>query len=250
MKLRSLFRPIPKPVRACLWAAAALTLAVAYYIALGCPTFTMRQEFRRAEKVHMVGPSKIVDNVLEYYDFQQMLVGETEYGICFFGKYGTSIHGGKHTGEKHYSFSYQEKTGDITLAVAPNVFGGVWNQSGTNLPVYIFTEHKDAARAEIEIHIAGQRTRKVNGKDIIDPYQEVFQETATRSKKGYFRFFLDCADEDGGYALDLLSDLVSGNGPIFVDDRTATIQATVRLYDANDQLILTKEMDLSPAAKE
>ncbi len=240
----------PRPIKACFWALLAIGLAIAYYIALGCPTFTMRQEMRRAEKAHMVGPSKIVDNVLEYYDFQQMLVGETEYGICFFGKYGRTIRGGKHSGEKHYIFSYQEKTGDMTLAVAPNILGQVWDLPGTNLPVYIFTEHKDAARAEIEIHIAGQRTRNVNGEDIIDPYEEVFREKTTRSEKGYFRFFLDCSDLDSGYALRLLSDLVSGNGPIFADDRTATIQATVWLYDANDQLILTQEMNLGPAGQE
>ena len=68
---------IPRPLRACLWALLVIVLSILYYIALGCPTLSLRQELRRAEKVHLVGPSKIVDQVNGelYSEFEKMLVG-------------------------------------------------------------------------------------------------------------------------------------------------------------------------------
>ena len=112
--------PIPRPVRAILCAVCAIALAIAYYIALGCPTLTDEQEFRRAEKIHLVGPSKIVDTLTsEYSEFDKMIVGETEYGICFFGKY-TYTTGVYNKDETDYRLFYAEKTGDLTLVPAPN----------------------------------------------------------------------------------------------------------------------------------
>ena len=52
---------LPRPLRACLWALLAVLVGIIYYIALGCPTLSIRQDFRRAEKVNLAGPSKIVD---------------------------------------------------------------------------------------------------------------------------------------------------------------------------------------------
>ncbi len=241
---------IPKPVRACFWVVVTLIVAITYYIVLGCPTLTMRQEFRRAEKLHMVGPSKIVDTITEYYDFKKMMVGETEHGIIFLGKSGSTIQGGKHSGQMHYVFNYQEKTDDVTVAVAPSIFGSHYSLPGINLPIYVFTEYPEAERAEIHILVTGEKTANVNGVQEIEAFSHEFQGDARRDSNGFFRFFLDIQDENSGRALYALSVLVSGYDFMHTVYDTVSIPVTVRLYDANDQLILTKEMNLAPPAAE
>ena len=50
MKLKNLFSRIPRPLRACICTVLAIVLLLSYYVMLGCPVFTMKQHFRRAEK--------------------------------------------------------------------------------------------------------------------------------------------------------------------------------------------------------
>lgn len=243
----------PRPLRACLWALLAILLAITYYIALDCPTLTIRQEFRRAEKAHLVGPSKIVDRVSmqEYSEFETMLVGETDHGIIFFGKYGTSRSGGEFSGKRLYRFSYQEKTGDVSFAAPPNIFG----QSGIyDLPVYVFTEHEDSVRATISITVSGSRSYTLDDKKVEDPFNEVFLAEAERDKNGFFRFYLTAQynyspsdpfdhDNDAAYALFCLSNLCSDNA-FYENQRTMVIPITVTLYDADDNVIVTRELTL------
>lgn len=246
---------IPRPLRACLWALLAILLAITYYIALGCPTFSITQEFRRAEKVHLVGPSKIVDRVPtpEYSEFETMLVGETDHGIIFFGKYGSTRSGGKFSGERRYRFSYQKKTGDVTFAAPPNIFGahGLYE-----LPVYVFTEYENAVRAAITITASGSRTYTLDGKKVGDPFDEVFQAEAERDQNGFFCFSLSAQfnhseatpfdqDNDVAYALFCISNLC--NESAYNDNqRTMVIPITVTLYDAEGNVLVTRELQLGP----
>lgn len=246
---------IPRPLRACLWALLALLLAIAYYIALGCPTLTFLQEFRRAEKVHMVGPSKIVDQLptSEYGEFETMLVGETDHGIIFFGKYGSTRSGGKFSGDRYYRFSYQEKTGDVSFAAPPNIFGytGIYD-----LPVYVFTEYEDAIRATISITVEGSRTYSLDNQKIEDPFDEVFQAEAERDQNGFFCFGLTAQfnysdadpfdwDNDVAYALFSLSNLCNDSA-IHAEQKTMVIPITVTLYDAEGDVLVTRELTLGP----
>ena len=245
---------IPRPLRACLWALLAICMAITYYIVLGCPTLTMKQEFRRAEKVNLVGPSKIVDRVLmpEYDEFETMLVGETDHGIIFFGKYGTSKSGGKFSGERLYRFSYQEKTGDVTFAAPPNIFG---THGMYQLPVYVFTEHKEAVRAAIFITASGTRTYTKNDKEVENPFHVTLQAEAERDKNGFFRFDLTAPSDfvsdpfaqenDESYALFCLSNLCSDNA-YYDNQGTMVIPITVTLYDADGNVLVTRELQLGP----
>ena len=244
----------PRPLRACLWALLAICMAITYYIVLGCPTLSITQEFRRAEKVNMVGPSKIVDRVLmpEYDEFETMLVGETDHGIIFFGKYGESKSGGKSSGRQLYRYSYQEKTGDVSFAAPPNIFGA---HGMYELPVYVFTEHEDAVQAAISITIAGSRSYINDDKKVEDPLHVTFQTEAERDKNGFFRFLLTAPSDlatdpfaqknDDSYALFCLSNLCSDNA-IYDNQRTMVIPITVTLYDADGNLIVTRELTLGP----
>ena len=122
MKIVRFFQGIPRPVKACFFAVFVGLVAIVYYIAIGCPTLSFRQEFRRAEKANLVGPSKIVDQLdnHDYNEYDNLIVGETEYGVCFFGRRKYSVAGTRTKKIYLYQFNYREKTGDITVVV---IFG-------------------------------------------------------------------------------------------------------------------------------
>lgn len=250
MKLKNILARIPRPLKACVCTALVILLAAAYYIALGCPTLTFEQEFRRAEKAHLVGPSQIVDRLDgTYRQFDKMIVGETESGVCFFGQfYSTS---NDPSSGVMYQFGYVEKTGDITVAAAPNFTGFFWQHSGISLPVYVFTDEAGAARAEIDVDVTGLRTYSVDGKEITRGYEAHFSAEAYRNEHGVFRFFLDSSDEDGGYALYIFSNLANGSKEMNQEAQLNTvIPVTVRLYDSGGALLIEKELTVRSLAGE
>lgn len=249
---------IPRPIKACLLALAAILLAVTYYIALGCPTLTLRQELRRAEKVHLVGPCKIVDRISgkQYAEFKKMLVGETEHGITFFGRCAYNECVCPFPFRQHYKFSYQEKTGDVTFAAPPNILG---SREMTALPVYVFTEHEDAVRAKISIQAEGSRFHTQNGASVEKLFAVTFRAEADRDKNGFFRFLLTAPENHAtdptgeynyeSYVLYCISSLCDW-ATDFRYLPTLSIPVTVTLYDADGNEIVTRELQLGPAEQE
>lgn len=246
MKVKNLLKRIPRPAKAIFCAVCVVLLLIVYYIALGCPT-TFRQEFRRAEKAHLVGPSTIVDMVEDTYtQFDKMIVGETEHGICFFGRYYQNYPYNAPRGEKHYLFSYVEKAGDLTIAAAPNVWGSVWTFQGfeQSIPVYLFTENADALRAELEISVSGEYERN----DVTTQYEHTFRAEATRSESGIFRFWFSADTEKELAALYFLSNATGGSAYQGLTDKEleTVFPTTVRLYGADGKLILEKQLEIHP----
>ena len=81
-KLKSVWRSIPRPIRAVGNLICIVILCFTFYYLTGAPVLTMEQAFRRAEKVNFVGPSKILFNeAVEAFDFNHMIVAETEMGV-------------------------------------------------------------------------------------------------------------------------------------------------------------------------
>lgn len=250
MKLKKWSDPSLRPFRAFLCILGILVLAVTCYIATGCPSLNFEQEFRRAEKANLVGPSRIVDTVDdEYHEFDKLIVGETEHGVCFFGGSIITVYRGSGNGkdEMVYTFSYREKTGDITVLAAPNRSGMMWDQFGISLPVYVFDRYPKAVRAELELTVTGSKTMVVNDETVTTYFSERFRGKAERTGEGFFRFLLDSWDERSAYALELLSDL-SGNEMFFTSKYIdAVVPGTVRLYDENGSLILEQEFEICSA---
>lgn len=252
MKLKRLLNRIPRPVRAGFYTICVLVLAVCYYVALDCPTLTFRQEFRRAEKINLVGPSTIVDTLNDKYDeYDKMIVGETPCGICFFGRYYDSYPYDDSSEKKRYHFSYIEKTGDITIAAAPNVWGMFWEFHGfkQSLPVYLFVEEPNAVRAEIVVTVSGTYDQFA-GQTVEVGYKRTFKAEATRIRSGVFRFWFTANDTAGLAALRSFSGATGGNPNDARDEYlTAAYPTTVRLYDKNDNLILERELIIGNTAK-
>lgn len=245
MKRKNILRRIPRPVRAMVNLVLAIALAVLFYISIGCPTFSFEREFRRAEKAHLVGRSEIVETVTDYREYDKMIVGETEHGVCFFGVYEVTVgySNGRNQYVPYYTFTYYEKAEDVTVAVAPNS-SFIWSMAGASLPIYIFDTHPEAVRAEIRTTISGEETYYSNDKKHTVSFKETFTAEAERSGDGYFRFALESQDENGSRALGLLSMVASGEN-LTSDERDTVIPFTVRLYDANGTLILEKELTIS-----
>lgn len=243
-KLKQWIERIPRPVRAIFYTVLALVLAISYYIALGCPTLGMRHEFRRAERAHMVGPSKIVDTLSDndYYEYDKLLVGETDHGICFFGRHYSSHPYDDPLAEKLYDFSYVRKTGDITLCAPPNVWGTMWGafEFKRSLPIYVFTDHSQAVRAEVEVTVAGFTDTNGVGK-----FTESFQAEAEQAEKGFFRFTFEADRKNSLCALYYLSIVGSGDrSDMETNGRLEKITAVVRLYDASGQLIAEETLNI------
>lgn len=238
--------PRLRPFKSLLCVIGCLISLVMIYIVLGCPTLSFQQEFRRAEKAHLVGPSKIVDTVeYGYNDFDEMIVGETEHGVCFFGKYYANIPKRSPNEQPKYRFHYWEKTGDLTVVAPPNPLGRLWDAlGGASLPVYLFAEYPQAAWAELEMTIKGTDKSSINGVEITRDFSVNFQSTAACLESGVFRFWLGGIKEEECLALCLFSDIVSGNRYLSDVEKQTVIPVTIRLYDDQDQLILEKTVDI------
>lgn len=247
MKLRNPLHRIPRPVRACICTILAIFLVLSYYVMLGCPVLTMRQHFRRAEKAHLVGPSKIVDVIPyeQYSEYDRLYVGETANCVTFFGRYYSNSPYDNPFEEKFYHFSYIEKTEDMTLCVAPNVWGPFWDFGGflQQLPVYLFTEDQTADRAELSI------TVKFSGDSSSSSHFTVpFFASAERSKEGFYRFGLNSDKEAGWTALYYLSSALGGDISFgyYINENLNEISAVIRLYDADGQLLTENHQTLYP----
>lgn len=252
MKLKNLFSHIPRPIKACFCAFLVIVAAVVYYIALGCPT-TFQQEFRRAERAHLVGPSTIVDTLTDkdYWDFNKMIVGETENGITFFGFTYNSRPDKNIFTERSYVFSYKEKTGDTTVLAAPNYWGGSWDfnaSQGINisLPVYIFTNQSEAVRAEIQLTVSSTSTKNTNGEIITLSLSEEFSANADPVKPGVFRCHLNSHDSLSAEALYLLSSVCSERNSLSKEELSTIIPVTVLLYDKDGNLIANESIEIRP----
>lgn len=246
MKLKNILNRIPRPVKTCVCGLLVILLATTYYIALGCPTLTLKQEFRRAERAHMVGPSKIVDTLHEgqYDEFSKLFVGETEYGICFFGRYYSQHPYNNPFAEKLHMLSYVEKTGDITVAPAPNIYGGFWNLKGATLPVYVFTSKENAARAEIEITVQGEMSNPDPNYSYNVFYNETIKAESTRKISGAFRFMLKGSTNTESHALAQFSTIYSNSLSVPLVETNFPIPVIVRLYDSNNKLIAEEQFTM------
>ena len=237
---------LPRPVKVFIYIVSIIILAVTYSIALGCPTLSLRQELRRIEKAHLVGPSTIVDIVhrTEYGDFDKLLVGETAHGICFLGKH-PRIPTNRFilTGNK-YSFTYIPKTGEITVAPAPNISGVFWNLKGETLPVYVFTSVENAVRAEIEITVQGEMSNPDPNYSYNVFYNETIKAESTRKISGAFRFMLKGSTNTESHALAQFSTIYSNSLSVPLVETNFPIPVIVRLYDSNNKLIAEEQFTM------
>lgn len=239
-KLRNFWSRIPRPVRGCLDVVAIIILLLLLYISIGFPTITVEQEFRRIEKLNMVGPSQIVSHLKKpYADADDLIVGETEEGVLFFTRKRLSAGSSyRHS----YEYYYAKKTGAITVLAAPAWSG--FMLTGYSLPVYVFDDYPEAVRAEISVTVTGSETHNIDGTTIENDFSETFESSALRETEGHFYFTFRSIDpytsfyNDSHDALTRLACVCNPSVVLSQEQRENTIvTATVWLYDSQDNLI-------------
>ena len=128
------------------------------------------------------------------------------------------------------------------FCVAPNVWGGTWGfvLFERTVPAYLFTEHADAARAELLIKVKDSRIRS-NAQ-----FTEHLAAQANRTEEGFFRFHLIAKHADEPDALYYLSCCTSGSASsgVAINSRLNGISAVIRLYDVNDRLIAEQQTSI------
>ena len=221
-------KPLSKGMKILRNLMVILLALILTYIAIGCPILFPRLRMQLAEQNAGVGPSTLIHELshLEYPEFQKVLVGETEYGYVFYSQWDSTTD----------SLSYCEKTGSMTLLAAP--INGNWQYDyiAKSLPIYLFHEHPNAVRAELDLQIAGDSAiPSYKGEQFTRNYSL----EATRDDDRYFLFFLPVSlGDDGTLGTDGLAATVFSRICHHSRDKFGqAVYATVRLYDSNGVLI-------------
>lgn len=202
------------------------------YFNCGCPPLTKEQQFRRAEKADLIGPSAILgtEEVQMTNYVQTVIVAEDEASVTLFG-----------CGDPGHLL-HREKTGDLTIIVWP---GSVSTMETTfEMPIFLFDDFPEAKRAELEFTLTWDES-----------FQREYLLEADRNQSGYFRFLIQChgsemTDDLSGtdsreaallFSLAVASDYNEGTS-------RAQFPITVRLYDNQDALIEERTLTVQSAA--
>lgn len=224
------WRSLPRKARTIILLAALIPVLLLLYTFMGNPAFSIKQQYRRLEKANLVGPAKILDILtLENYSYDRLVLADDGDGMIFY-TWNTE------EGMDNYfltQFLYREKQGDVSVYAAPSSRFENWELSKEiHLPVFVFDEFPKAVRAKLDLTI----DFPYSGHNLTRTYSL----QATREKSGYFQFMIHAQNPsrlaEEGVALQTLS-LLTGHDSEVLSATTTTIPATVRLYDADDQLI-------------
>ncbi len=232
---------IPRKTQVALNLLLILIFGLLLYVFLGAPAFNLEHAFRRMEKRHMVGPSQILGvEQLETTYADQLVIARTENGVILYAdEHVMGYHG----------FSYREKEQNVMVCVTPVFLSSIRPPYGDDLTVIIFDDYPEAVRAELELETFWEDS--LTGKQ----YHYQYALSGTRKNPGYIRLDYDIQWRDYENVFDhpeneAMGELVSYavNGHVWAP--AGEFPATVRLYDANDQLICTRELFLFPQSEE
>lgn len=212
----------------------ALLIYLLYFFA-GCPPFSPAHRYYRAARDHLVGPGKILAHLeLEKMDYTDLILAEDEENIILYITH-------EHDFEPA-ELACREKTGDLTVLAAPCYRGGSWSTAlEQHLPVFLFDEYPEAARAEMELTLSTHS----NGED----FSKTYKLESHREYDGFFQFDIFAHNAQGlkaeGYALHAFSNLSANalNPHIGI-----AVPVTVRLYGSDNCLILERHLEVRSTA--
>lgn len=213
-KLLKRWQQLPVKFRACANIVLICLCVLLIYIFVGAPAITPRQAFRRAEKAQLVGPAEILEELhTRGYPYSRLILADDGDGVILFTY--------NRWNRAATKLLYAEKTGDLTLAAAPDqTFYPKENHAA--FAIILFHEGSRAVRAELEFCL----TADFEGEPCKKTYSLQSLMTLDRS----FLFSIEAHSQSAlGAEGQLLLQLQSGS--------RNSIPATVRLYDADDNLI-------------
>lgn len=260
-KLKRFWLNIPRKRRVCINLLVTACLIFTLYILMDCPAFTHEQKFRRMEKAELVGPAQILASFdQQALGYDHLILAETADAVILFQSDGYPRNQGKLT--------YREKTSPVTVVTVPNMGYGLYDQQVIDLPVFVFHDEPRAVRAELELEFGEgmEHYTEVNWNygdtTLTTTYEKTWYLESHQELGGFFRFDIHAEPEgetirdqhyevwhplsSEGQALEVFSHMMEpGDAYIY-----ASLPATVRLYDAEDDLILEAHLTIRSAAGE
>jgi hypothetical protein len=223
-----------------------LTGLVMYWV-MDRPVFSEEAMFRRAEREHALGPGTILGTEpissldLSYYDCDIMIVAETKYGAIL---YCCKLN------ENDYLF-YREKKGPLTIMALPNGHWSWLKDQPRQLDVILFDDYPEAVRAQVQIIVDWPHNFYGFTPDGV---YYTYDLTAQRENDGYFHFVhtiygSDYIDNDNA-AMGILTDITCHTAVYEAYTTNLQIPAMVRLYDADNNLLVEETLTLRSIAAE
>ena len=229
--IRKRWQRLPVPLRAIINVLGIVLTVFILYVTIGCPPFSVRDAYRRAEKANLVGPSDILAQISpENTPYDHLVLASDETSVTLFS------YSRKTGGE----LVYLKKDGNLTLAAAPdNTFYPL--ESKAVIPVVLFDNVPNAQRAEVELSLSTM------WQDV--PYQKTYILSAERTKPGCFLFTIEARGTPtlGGEGM-LLQTLLQVTGNSMADTVNLSIPALVRLYDETNTLMTATHLTIQSAA--
>lgn len=253
-QLKRFWLNIPRKMRVFANLLAILLGVFILYILMECPAFTPEQNFRRMEKAELVGPAQILHIMdVEMLGYDHLLLADDGDAVILYSFSDNLWDQGR--------LIYREKKDPVTVLAAPNS-GMILDYADViDLPVFVFHDHSNAVRAELELEFGeGLDYAQVNWQqnDVVieTSYEKTWHLESTENHSSVFVFNLH-AEPDGkleeqygielwrplgseGVALEIFSDMTERSQAYYA----YYIPATVRLYDWNDRLIAEEHLTI------
>ena len=222
-KIRAPF--LPRPVRAVVFLLLALLLALTVYVGLGSPPLNAEMTFRRAERAHMVGPSKILAEFSNGHVFpRSVIIAETKSSHILY-----TVQQQEYGYRRFYTNPKEGQIDNYTFRVYPKTgFSALYNVSLNNsspIQLVLFDHQSDAVRAEMEAELTFLYQEEICTMHI--------QAESVRENDKFFLFSLlrpQGSSEQWYRAMDQLISRTSNSKP----------EVTIRLYDAQGNLMATE----------
>lgn len=221
---------LPRPVKALLFLLAALSLVLVIYILLGAAPMSLEAAFRRAERGHLIGPSRILGSFSQAGTGEDnVIIAETDNLYILYYDHSPSMDYRRFfpytkPGEIYYdNLVCYEKSESMALYHVP------CNSRPLNL--VLFDQEPRAVRAIIELELSYSYSDT--------NYTMPIRWEATREHEGFFLFSFSIPDDAPHHwnsAESQLQIYCSQYHQYGMDKP----QVTIHLYDPNGDLISTQ----------
>ena len=217
-KLKIYLQRLPAKKQVLLHLLTILVLLSLIYVFLGCPAFTAKEAFRRAEKAAMVGPATVIGQLQPPgYDCDAIVLGQDQESVYLFVM--------NRLNPAASQMVYRKKDGNVTVLAAP---GDTLYQYEVRarIPLFLFDSCPDALRAEMDLTLG------------VDSFEKIYRLSAARESAGYFYFDLSTQNPGSlgpeGAALRLLQEICSNS---MAGNPDVSFPVTIRFYGDAGNLI-------------
>lgn len=234
--MRKLFRSIPRPVKTLFYMIGISLATFLLYIFIGAPPLSEEHAYRRAERANLVGPAKILDiidlaPVVDEHYSRMIIANDGDAVILYMWDAQHNL------SEK---LVYRQKQGAVTVFAAPYELFLYSTDHEFKIPIILFDDFPQAVRAEMEFTLWTIQDSEAIPQVCLP--KDYFGE-AYRKNDGYFCFYIYSPDFSwiqwtNDSEEPTLSTFCKLTGKTFSRmDTDTTLPVTVRLFDADNQLM-------------